>query len=249
MNKKNLAIIIILVLIILGVGLYYAFFAKEEISQEEINFNKTGRLAINNPGMDENTWYFIYEEPGQPALVAKLDIKQSAVCYENSAEKSCADIEFLQSQKVEVKGFLSENIVSVHEIKILEETIQVIVYYRDKNAKNEDVCSEEGLMPVFREVSEENKIEETLDLLLSGYITEQEKERGVATEFPLEGLEIESFVLEDGKLTLVFRDPNNKTVGGACRVGALWSQISKTAKQFEEVKEVKFSPEDALFQP
>ena len=54
--------------------------------------------------------------------------------------------------------------------------------------------------------------------------------------------------LKDEVLTLEFNDPNGKTVGGSCRVGILWFQIEATAKQFPEVKEVRFLPEE-LFQP
>lgn len=41
---------------------------------------------------------------------------------------------------------------------------------------------------------------------------------------------------------------NNKTNGGSCRAGILWFQIEATAKQFSEVKQVRFLPEE-LFQP
>jgi hypothetical protein len=43
-------------------------------------------------------------------------------------------------------------------------------------------------------------------------------------------------------LILEFDEPLNQTVGGACRVGILWYQIEALAKQFKEVKRVKFQP-------
>jgi hypothetical protein len=54
--------------------------------------------------------------------------------------------------------------------------------------------------------------------------------------------------LKNGVLTLEFEDAQNKAVGGACRVGVLWFQIEATAKQFPEVKEVRFLPKE-IFQP
>jgi len=43
-------------------------------------------------------------------------------------------------------------------------------------------------------------------------------------------------------------DSNNATNGGACRVAILWYQIEATAKQFPNVKEVRYLPE-TLFNP
>ncbi len=91
-------------------------------------------------------------------------------------------------------------------------------------------------------------IQDTIKLLLSGELTEEERAQGISTEYPLEGLSLKGASSKDGVLTLEFDDPNNKTVGGSCRVGILWFQIEATAKQFPEVQEVRFLPEE-IFQP
>ena len=91
-------------------------------------------------------------------------------------------------------------------------------------------------------------IQDAIRLLLKGELTEEEKARGIETEYPLAGLSLEGAALKDGVLTLEFFDPQNKTSGGSCRAGILWFQIEETAKQFPEVREVRFLPEE-LFQP
>lgn len=111
------------------------------------------------------------------------------------------------------------------------------------------MCSEQGLEPVERIIpNSETLIEDTLQLLIQGGLTEEEQDRGIGTEYPLAGLELVSTDLKRGVLTLTFDDPLNKTSGGSCRVSVLWMQIERTASQFSEVKEVRFEPE-WYFQP
>lgn len=128
----------------------------------------------------------------------------------------------------------------------------VLLYYfnqeKDKDTSGNIQCSRQGLEPVSRKISSDNIIEDTIKLLLRGELSAEERARGVTTEYPLSGVELIKSELNNGTLTLTFSDPNNKTGGGSCRVGILWFQIEATAKQFPEVKQVKFLPEE-LFQP
>jgi hypothetical protein len=126
-----------------------------------------------------------------------------------------------------------------------------LFYYNpelDRDASGNILCSEKGLVPVERKIKSENLIEDTIKLLLEGKLTEEEKSKGITTEYPLEGVKLTKSELKNGVLTLWFDDPYFKTSGGACRAKILWVQIEYTAKQFKEVKEVKFMPEE-LFQP
>lgn len=127
-----------------------------------------------------------------------------------------------------------------------------LFYYnqiRDIEISGDISCSREAVAPVKREVVlSRTPIQDAINLLLKGNLTEEEKNSGFATEFPLEGLRLTGADLKNSVLTLSFVDPLNKTSGGSCRVGILWSQIEKTAKQFPGVREVKFQPE-WLFQP
>lgn len=127
-----------------------------------------------------------------------------------------------------------------------------LYYYNpelDKDEFGNVSCSRNGLVPVERKIPiTKTPIQDTIRLLLLGKLTDEERALGINTEYPLEGLKLVGANLKDGVLTLTFDDPLNKTSGGSCRVGILWFQIEATAKQFPEVKQVKFYPEE-LFQP
>ncbi len=127
-----------------------------------------------------------------------------------------------------------------------------LYYYNptlDQDAEGNLLCSRAGLQAVEREIPvTDNYREETILLLLKGELTAEEKKKGLTTEYPLKGLNLENSTFEKGLFALEFSDPNNETVGGSCRVGILWFQIEETSKQFSDVKTVKFKPEE-LFQP
>ena len=132
-------------------------------------------------------------------------------------------------------------------------TRKVLFYYynpeNDKDEKGNIMCSRKGLAPVEREILlSKTPIQDTIRFLLEGKLTEEEKTAGITTEYPLEGFKLLEANFKNGVLVLKFEDPLNKTSGGACRAGILWFQIEAAAKQFEEVKEVRFLPEE-LFQP
>ena len=134
----------------------------------------------------------------------------------------------------------------------LEEQTVKLFYYspeKDKGENGNVLCSRNGLVLVERKIPiTKTPIQDTIKLLLLGGLTDEEHIQGIGTEYPLEGLSLKGASLKDGVLTLEFSDQNNKTVGGSCRVGILWFQIEATAKQFPEVRQVHFLPEE-LFQP
>ena len=132
-----------------------------------------------------------------------------------------------------------------------ERTVKLFYYSpeRDKDENGNVLCSRNGLVPVERKIPvTKTPIQDTIKLLFLGGLTDEERARGISTEYPLKGLSLKGASLKDGVLTLEFSDPNNKTGGGSCRVGILWFQIEATAKQFPGVKKVQFLPEE-LFQP
>ncbi|MEK7555206.1 MAG: GerMN domain-containing protein [Patescibacteria group bacterium] len=127
-----------------------------------------------------------------------------------------------------------------------------LYYYNsdlDKDEFGNTACSRNGLVSIERKIPlTKTPIQDTIKLLLSGDITNKERSMGINTEYPLEGFSLKGALLKDEILTLEFDDLNNKTSGGSCRAGILWFQIEATAKQFSEVKQVRFLPEE-LFQP
>ncbi len=158
------------------------------------------------------------------------------------------------------KILLQEIVKSQKQIKDLKKEIEEIkknqlpkipvklFYYNIES--DEDLCSKEAILPVEREIPDnENKITDTINLLLEGKLTTAEKSEGFQTEFPQPDFRLVSTNLDEkGTLTLEFDDPENFTSGGSCRVTILANQIIKTARQFPEVKAVEFKPE-TLFQP
>jgi EmrB/QacA subfamily drug resistance transporter len=133
------------------------------------------------------------------------------------------------------------------------ETQTVMLYYyneeEDKELSGGEIgCSPEAVLPVSRTIESDNAIEDTIKLLISGDLTEEEKQEGFSTEFPHQGFSLVSSNLADGILTLTFTEVPGFTTGGSCRVSILSTEIIKTAEQFPQVDEVILQP-DFLFQP
>lgn len=124
--------------------------------------------------------------------------------------------------------------------------VKLYYYNPDKDKGNGGlvICSQQGLVAVERKIPiSKTPIQDTIRLLLEGYITTEERAQGVTTEFPLPGLDLKGASLKNGVLTFTFDDPQYKTSGGSCRVGILRMQIEETAKQFPGVKTVRFEAE------
>lgn len=128
-----------------------------------------------------------------------------------------------------------------------------LYYYdaeRDVDAEGNVMCSAAGLVSVERSIPmTQSPLQDSVQLLLLGELTDEEVEQGLTTEYPLEGFALTGVSRdEDDVLVLNFADSNNATTGGSCRVGILWAQIEATATQFDGFDEVRFAP-DTLFQP
>jgi hypothetical protein len=53
------------------------------------DFTKTGNMTFNNPGLKENTPYFVFEEPGSPALSKELIFDENSVCASGAGTLPC----------------------------------------------------------------------------------------------------------------------------------------------------------------
>lgn len=130
-------------------------------------------------------------------------------------------------------------------------TVKLYYYNEDQDTDENGniLCSDKGLVAVEREIPvTDTPIRDTLNLLLAGQLTPAERAQGITTQYPLSGLKLNGISLGDKHLTLDIQDPGHATTGGACRVNILWEQIEATAKQFDEVDSVSFTP-NTLFQP
>lgn len=131
------------------------------------------------------------------------------------------------------------------------ETIKIKLFYYNQALDTNQSCAEQFVVPVEREIIKNNTniILQTLNLLLA-WPTEEEKTKWLTSEFPHKGFQIKNISLDksNGILTLDFPIIPWFTSWGSCRVGLLNASIQKTAKQFAEVKDVKYTSEE-IFQP
>jgi len=197
---------------------------------------------------------------GKAILTAKEDwMTEDFVPFEgeltfNQPSASLGTLRFLNANP---SGLPENQKVFEVSVKFDESSYEkVLLYYynseQDKDEEGNIKCSRDGLVPIEREIPlTKTPIQDTINLLLKGKenLTQEEINRGISTEYPLAGFSLTEVNLkENGTLVLKFQDSLNKTSGGSCRVGILWFQIEETAKQFSDVKEVQFLPEE-LFQP
>jgi len=126
---------------------------------------------------------------------------------------------------------------------------EVSLFYYNQAEDKENSCDNDYILPVKRTIVDNEKIiVNTINLLLQGKLTEQERKEGFVSEFPNKNFKLLNSNLKDGVLTLTFSEVPGFTSGGACRVKILGSEIIRTAKQFSEVEKVVFEPE-TLFEP
>jgi hypothetical protein len=214
---------------------------------------RTGNLVRGNPGLNQDTWYLISDEPGAPATTRALTT--NGRCTDADSFLVCDTNAFAAGDRVDVKGEETGESIVVGTVNFGEgtDTRRMDLFYynpaKDRDASGNILCSRSGLESVSRTMSvSDDMIGKTIQLLLRGVLAPTEVESGLTTEFPLSGVSVESSRLQSGTLTLVFTDPNSQTSGGSCRAGILWFQIDETAKQFQNVQSVRFEPEE-LFQP
>lgn len=307
MANRHLVISVLSIAFTIGVLVYFShsIFGSSSSYQPDTDFNQVGTLVYNNPGMKPDTWFLVYEQPGQPALYKELHFDSASACAINAPAAPCNPAAITSGVHVRVEGRTVNETVLVRTIQLPEifvsETstptasstgttstrtpasstttgktsggtatgtasstppptssstptngITVKLYYYNPSldrGTGSISCSQAGLVPVTRVIPQTNTpLQDTLKLLLRGGLTSDEQAKGIITEFPLSQVTLLSTSIDNGTLTLTFRDPKNMTSGGSCRVSIMWLQIEATAKQFPGIKEVKHIP-DTLFQP
>jgi hypothetical protein len=126
---------------------------------------------------------------------------------------------------------------------------KIQLFYYNKLEDKDIECGIKYVLPIEREIDlTQTPLQDAINLLIKGEITQEEKEKGFITEFPNEDFKLISANLKEGVLYLEFTEVPGFTSGGSCRVSILANQIIKTAKQFLGVNEVILLPE-SIFQP
>lgn len=218
------------------------------------NFSQIGNLIHTTQGSD--AWYLSFEKEGQPGLVVPLSFDKNSVCTVVSGTAPCNPVKFGEGDRVEVKGMQNANGVLVGELAraqtSTETGLSIKLYYYNPNLDQGPggaQCGSDGLVAVKRVIPRTSTpIQDVINLLLRGEISDEERREGLTSEFPLSGVVLQSASLSNGTLTLTFNDPEHRTSGGSCRVNILREEIQATVKQWKEVKTVRILPSD-LFQP
>ncbi len=81
----------------------------EELCETEINFSHAGVVVKEKPSRNGERLYLVYEEPGKPALKARLDFDMNSVCGDEQHRIGCmllsvSDFGLTNGQSVTVKG-------------------------------------------------------------------------------------------------------------------------------------------------
>jgi hypothetical protein len=76
------------------------------------NFSRSGNLVER-----DGNWTLVYEEPGKPALTARLQFSDQSKCFTNNNEKiACEPGSWEEGSKVEVSGTETNGIVKVNNL-------------------------------------------------------------------------------------------------------------------------------------
>lgn len=134
-----------------------------------------------------------------------------------------------------------QDIITVGQPEKAKEGFRNVKLYYANEVLDQGRCT--IVAPILREIPITNTpIQDTINLLLKGELSSQEKSQGFDTEFPHPEFKLISTNLKDGVLTLRFTEVPGFTSGGSCRLGLLYLQIKKTASQFPEVSDVNIEP-------
>jgi hypothetical protein len=115
-NAKKILILTVLTFLFLsGAGCY-----KATPAIQEFDFEKTGNITKDNPGMETGIWNLIWEEPGAPALSVSLVFNENSICVKDDIEKPCVPDKFTQGARTKIIGKNKEGVVSVNKMWILK---------------------------------------------------------------------------------------------------------------------------------
>ncbi|MDO9445928.1 MAG: hypothetical protein Q7K37_11485 [Dehalococcoidia bacterium] len=83
----------------------------------QIDFERTGNLVRDNPGLPPGVWFLLYEEPGAPALTAELEFAAESSCVAEAQVIPCDALE--PGSRVVVAGVQSGQRVRVVRLDVI----------------------------------------------------------------------------------------------------------------------------------
>ena len=195
------------------------------------------------------------------STVASLFAKTEVCETVNTSEISSGSMDEIKAQLLKIENqidSISQNIenkdTNLDDSLIRKWNTEVSLFYfntkEDTKLPIEQQINVNSIIPVKRMISNsKNIIRDTVNLLVAGNLSQIEKDSWFTTEFPNKAFKLLNMDLnEEGVLTLTFSEVPGFTSGGSARMAILANSIAKTVKQFPQVREVEFMPEE-LFQP
>lgn len=80
-----------------------------------VDFEMTGHLTKDNPGLKPGVWYFVYEKPGSPALYKELVFDERSICAFNKKRGVCPDVLLPSSALTHIRGMSRGDTILVVE--------------------------------------------------------------------------------------------------------------------------------------
>lgn len=90
----------------------------EDTPAVSYDFEQTGNLTRNNPGLTPGVWYLQYEEPGQPGLTMRLSFDDDSRCITDAGRGECERSLFESGLRVSIRGNQDGNGVLVGEMEV-----------------------------------------------------------------------------------------------------------------------------------
>jgi hypothetical protein len=106
MEKNLLILVVVIILVVLGfvfIGLKDDVDNPVENNEPVYDFEEAGTIVYNNPGMEENMYFLIYDKEGAPGSSVKLILAVDSRCLIR-ADEDCRAISNVVEKRVEVKG-------------------------------------------------------------------------------------------------------------------------------------------------
>ena len=125
LNMKKYLLISLNIIILVAIG-YYGYQLNKDIqnqlsghnnfSNENYNFQATGTLTKDGPGLKSGIWYLVTDLPGEPMSKIELNFFEKSECYIGSFLTECGKLNFPNGTRVIVSGNKTANLVIVQNL-------------------------------------------------------------------------------------------------------------------------------------
>lgn len=123
MVNRHVIYSIVTIIFTVGVIVFFSrsiLFSGSSAYVDDSNWNQIGTLVYNSPGMKQDVWFIVYEEPGKPALFKELRFDSASACAVNAPAAPCNPSTLEAGVKVRVEGRVEGGAVLVRTIQLPE---------------------------------------------------------------------------------------------------------------------------------